>query len=141
MKRRPPRSTRTDTLFTYTTLFRSRCTSGALGIAGGGDHGDRGAVIPKSSRLPPLLPKPSTCRTGGSRELFLQMEKHSTPMQILLAACLAITACLATPPPARAAYAPPTAFATARLKDSIDKAALRSAEHKTDLQSTMRLSS
>src|SRR3546814_5043012 len=26
MIRRPPRSTRTDTLFPYTTLFRSRCT-------------------------------------------------------------------------------------------------------------------
>src|SRR3546814_15140741 len=25
MRRRPPRSTRTDTLFPYTTLFRSRC--------------------------------------------------------------------------------------------------------------------
>src|SRR3546814_3790592 len=28
MTRRPPRSTRTDTLFPYTTLFRSRRTSG-----------------------------------------------------------------------------------------------------------------
>src|SRR3546814_12843640 len=27
MTRRPPRSTRTDTLFPYTTLFRSRCTA------------------------------------------------------------------------------------------------------------------
>src|SRR3546814_6639855 len=26
MKRRPPRSTRTDTLFPYTTLFRSECS-------------------------------------------------------------------------------------------------------------------
>src|SRR3546814_11276095 len=29
MIRRPPRSTRTDTLFPYTTLFRSRCSSTA----------------------------------------------------------------------------------------------------------------
>src|SRR3546814_4595659 len=28
MIRRPPRSTRTDTLFPYTTLFRSACASG-----------------------------------------------------------------------------------------------------------------
>src|SRR3546814_3488578 len=28
MIRRPPRSTRTDTLFPYTTLFRSRCRDG-----------------------------------------------------------------------------------------------------------------
>src|SRR3546814_3165527 len=27
MRRRPPRSTRTDTLFPYTTLFRSRCNA------------------------------------------------------------------------------------------------------------------
>src|SRR3546814_15926981 len=30
MIRRPPRSTRTDTLFPYTTLFRSRCEDVAL---------------------------------------------------------------------------------------------------------------
>src|SRR3546814_3739970 len=29
MRRRPPRSTRTDTLFPYTTLFRSRCSEGS----------------------------------------------------------------------------------------------------------------
>src|SRR3546814_14216481 len=34
MIRRPPRSTRTDTLFPYTTLFRS-------GLAKGGDNADR----------------------------------------------------------------------------------------------------
>src|SRR3546814_10769931 len=32
MKRRPPRSTRTDTLFPYTTLFRSMPKSGELGF-------------------------------------------------------------------------------------------------------------
>src|SRR3546814_4650915 len=31
MIRRPPRSTRTDTLFPYTTLFRSRCAHGQPG--------------------------------------------------------------------------------------------------------------
>src|SRR3546814_2492078 len=36
--RRPPRSTRTDTLFPYTTLFRSvsELTSGKYNVAGGG---------------------------------------------------------------------------------------------------------
>src|SRR3546814_8508160 len=42
MRRRPPRSTRTDTLFPYTTLFRSTSTSttalvGSPGAAGVGD--------------------------------------------------------------------------------------------------------
>src|SRR3546814_16710420 len=38
MIRRPPRSTRTDTLFPYTTLFRSQLTTpaGALGLAADG---------------------------------------------------------------------------------------------------------
>src|SRR3546814_4418326 len=31
MRRRPPRSTRTDTLFPYTTLFRSALEEGAIG--------------------------------------------------------------------------------------------------------------
>src|SRR3546814_3635457 len=35
MLRRPPRSTRTDTLFPYTTLFRSEDDSGATGIGPG----------------------------------------------------------------------------------------------------------
>src|SRR3546814_15065105 len=32
MRRRPPRSTRTDTLFPYTTLFRSKYDTGGRGI-------------------------------------------------------------------------------------------------------------
>src|SRR3546814_186301 len=40
MKRRPPRSTRTDTLFPYTTVFRS--------IVGGTDHESRYAIELKS---------------------------------------------------------------------------------------------
>src|SRR3546814_1507354 len=39
MIRRPPRSTRTDTLFPYTTLFRS----GDHGFAGGDESGDHDA--------------------------------------------------------------------------------------------------
>src|SRR3546814_812774 len=46
MRRRPPRSTRTDTLFPYTTLFRSHAVSVRLTrsrrlvTTGGGDAGD-----------------------------------------------------------------------------------------------------
>src|SRR3546814_2222920 len=36
MQRRPPRSTRTDTLFPYTTLFRSPIQNTAVGRWGGG---------------------------------------------------------------------------------------------------------
>src|SRR3546814_11528085 len=37
MIRRPPRSTRTDTLFPYTTLFRSRCLDGGRAALAGAD--------------------------------------------------------------------------------------------------------
>src|SRR3546814_17175045 len=36
MRRRPPRSTRTDTLFPYTTLCRSMMGHGMTGVVGGG---------------------------------------------------------------------------------------------------------
>src|SRR3546814_19779678 len=43
MRRRPPRSTRTDTLFPYTTLFRSR----------GGERGGKGGPGDEAEVAPP----------------------------------------------------------------------------------------
>src|SRR3546814_18316839 len=58
MIRRPPRSTRTDTLFPYTTLFRSRLEAHGLRTAGrtGGDpvHGGLG-----DERAPPFPSAPA----------------------------------------------------------------------------------
>src|SRR3546814_2133096 len=42
MIRRPPRSTRTDTLFPYTTLFRSAARAGVTGILAVAAHADTG---------------------------------------------------------------------------------------------------
>src|SRR3546814_12817095 len=45
MIRRPPRSTRTDTLFPYTTLFRSDLADGEFGqVAGGRRDGGSGVL-------------------------------------------------------------------------------------------------
>src|SRR3546814_18234145 len=54
MIRRPPRSTRTDTLFPYTTLFRS---GGASNSAGSKGSGIGGATLegPALERLPVLI--------------------------------------------------------------------------------------
>src|SRR3546814_8580479 len=41
MIRRPPRSTRTDTLFPYTTLFRSRQRPGVHAVSDDGERADR----------------------------------------------------------------------------------------------------
>src|SRR3546814_7498467 len=43
MRRRPPRSTRTDTRFPYTTLFRSGSARGASRRSAGRGHRDRDA--------------------------------------------------------------------------------------------------
>src|SRR3546814_17347896 len=41
MIRLPPRSTRTDTLFPYTTLFRSPCSAPRIGAGGGANRKGR----------------------------------------------------------------------------------------------------
>src|SRR3546814_21071609 len=43
MKRRPPRSTRTDTLFPYTTLFRSADTDTGRALPGASGRGNAGS--------------------------------------------------------------------------------------------------
>src|SRR3546814_4181826 len=62
MIRRPPRSTRTDTLFPYTTLFRSRARRGA------GRPGDRDPAQPPCFR-----------RRGQRRS-----EEHTSELQSLM---------------------------------------------------------
>src|SRR3546814_19219719 len=60
MIRRPPRSTRTDTLFPYTTLFRSSVTEY---VVSGAADGDRAIVIEH-----PRLSGWTATVTGGDRE-------------------------------------------------------------------------
>src|SRR3546814_9137730 len=87
MIRRPPRSTRTDTLFPYTTLFRSGRTApgasraqpagrlvgaGAAGRPGGA--GRHGAV---RNRRDPL--RGPAVRAGGARS-----EEHTSELQSLM---------------------------------------------------------
>src|SRR3546814_20095579 len=50
MIRRPPRSTRTDTLFPYTTLFRSQLDAGDVALAGRALEG-QAATMQKDQRL------------------------------------------------------------------------------------------
>src|SRR3546814_8382284 len=64
MIRRPPRSTRTDTLFPYTTLFRSA--------------GRRSSPIPT-----PLTTRSATRRRSGSVR-FVRSEEHTSELQSLM---------------------------------------------------------
>src|SRR3546814_17975907 len=86
MIRRPPRSTRTDTLFPYTTLFRS----GNLRVSGaifcvGGLHGARFAEpvdLNDIGRDPTLQRLPGkTCR--GARRQHEATECHQPPVACL----------------------------------------------------------
>src|SRR3546814_7383315 len=84
MLRRPPRSTRTDTLFPYTTLFRSRPVAGGDGI-----HGDRPGQRRRQLRRhrpgagrslvehPRMAPRPVADRDVRS-------EEHTSELQSLM---------------------------------------------------------
>src|SRR3546814_14815680 len=72
MIRRPPRSTRTDTLFPYTTLFRSQGIPGEFRIAAGflGIEGDADQRAAGHGR-------------GGGR-LHSRSEEHTSELQSLM---------------------------------------------------------
>src|SRR3546814_9807802 len=74
MIRRPPRSTRTDTLFPYTTLFRSQHHHG--GTRGPGRRAD-GAARPRQDAL--RLPVHAAARPHAARS-----EEHTSELQSLM---------------------------------------------------------
>src|SRR3546814_3571320 len=85
MIRRPPRSTRTDTLFPYTTLFRSAACAGGLA---GGDHRavDVGAAGGRL-RQPLRRRRPARhdlCDPGLRLSRQLRSEEHTSELQSLM---------------------------------------------------------
>src|SRR3546814_5850523 len=89
MIRRPPRSTRTDTLFPYTTLFRSTCPHGRGGRAGrsescrgpiiGLEHFTSGALEGAPAGFLTRLLADRAARGGGHRS-----EEHTSELQSLM---------------------------------------------------------
>src|SRR3546814_8149350 len=80
MIRRPPRSTRPDTLFPYTTLFRSRPAVGAART-----HlrvGPGGARL-AGARLP-LIPGPARGRLSAQQTSTHRSEEHTSELQSLM---------------------------------------------------------
>src|SRR3546814_5040172 len=92
MLRRPPRSTRTDTLFPYTTLFRSRFDGGLFPAVPG--------LIVDRSPLPPLSSVKFRIGTGdkedngdgglGDANQSPRSEEHTSELQSLLRTSYAV---------------------------------------------------
>src|SRR3546814_7886095 len=83
MIRRPPRSTRTDTLFPYTTLFRSRRIAG-WPDSRGHRAGNRAA---RARRPPPSAPRRrrfSSAAWSGRAGRRARSEEHTSELQSLM---------------------------------------------------------
>src|SRR3546814_8608778 len=73
MIRRPPRSTRTDTLFPDTTLFRSRVT-----------HASQGAASQRVHAAPPAPGNQSNSPSAMNCSSFVRSEEHTSELQSLM---------------------------------------------------------
>src|SRR3546814_1719599 len=91
MIRRPPRSTRTDTLFPYTTLFRSPARHNIRAAAKQSQHVILEEIIQRGTQLPPggdgtLIGLVSAFYIGAqSKQKFvLRSEEHTSELQSLM---------------------------------------------------------
>src|SRR3546814_12579797 len=75
MIRRPPRSTRTDTLFPYTTLFRSTGPPQRL------SHDRRNRRLEQGGRAAGEI---ATARIGDRRFVLARSEEHTSELQSLM---------------------------------------------------------
>src|SRR3546814_9403588 len=147
MIRRPPRSTRTDTLFPYTTLFRShvlvahRVERLAVHVAHAGRHtdqrqrrflGHRQFGSPAAPRWQAALPEGQLCRRGRSGAgLAILPPAAAVDLQITILEEIGIDG-----------------FAVHRVHQRdlgadalrVDELPFRSEEHTSELQSLMRIS-
>src|SRR3546814_8719024 len=80
MIRRPPRSTRTDTLFPYTTLFRSACCATWRGVLSG--HRVPAALSQRRLRQRAWFMEPFDVRRLSRR--VRRSEEHTSELQSLM---------------------------------------------------------
>src|SRR3546814_8582945 len=89
---RPPRSTRTDTLFPYTTLFRSskltkQTPPGPVDASSGLVLGPTYKAIPApnfSTTMARASADPTTCQTSHPRPSQFRSEEHTSELQSLM---------------------------------------------------------
>src|SRR3546814_9524308 len=79
MIRRPPRSTRTDTLLPYTTLFRSRLPRGRVAVV------ELQGVRPAGeARVPPVGERKRPVRSLHPAVVLGRSEEHTSELQSLM---------------------------------------------------------
>src|SRR3546814_8930991 len=81
MTRRPPRSTRTDTLFPYTTLFRSREVALVVDVAGGAVRALRELVERRHRGLGDTATRAQQIPAHGKQA---RSEEHTSELQSLM---------------------------------------------------------
>src|SRR3546814_2131607 len=81
MKRRPPRSTRTDTLFPYTTLFRSQVRRAGARARDGGHERRRAQRAHGVARARTRQPHLDGTLTHGHAK---RSEEHTSELQSLM---------------------------------------------------------
>src|SRR3546814_3750528 len=85
MIRRPPRSTRTDTLFPYTTLFRSRVRRDRHRILNAADNlGQRIAIEPQGIAAAGDDQQADDPENGSGIVPLLRSEEHTSELQSLM---------------------------------------------------------
>src|SRR3546814_1933594 len=109
MIRRPPRSTRTDTLFPYTTLFRSALFGGVQRLA------DEIPQEPAAGEWSPAGRRGCDASPGRSR----RSEEHTSELQSLMRISYAVF-CLKKKKKKQATYTTNVDLHTYNLKDNID---------------------
>src|SRR3546814_1427010 len=137
MIRRPPRSTRTDTLFPYTTLFRSvfapRASYFSLLV-------QREITKRKDTLGSALLPRSSAlrCSTKRARPKLAVLRTAQT-LGRFSPPCLRASAQRKGAQKQKRCDAPGVSWRTSRAARSIFAKQLRSEEHTSELQSLMRI--
>src|SRR3546814_4520963 len=134
MLRRPPRSTRTDTLFPYTTLFRSSspATTSACGTR-------PGAAVRPPRRRRRRTPPPSRWPDSGLDPPVIASHSHLHLLTLRMPAAMDSTR-TAFPALPSVRGAEPRSVAHLAFPEILVIWALRSDEHTSELQSLMRIS-
>src|SRR3546814_8816690 len=139
MIRRPPKSTRTDTLFPHTTLFRSP----KIGRSRCGTTRPTKPTTPVTATLAPTVsPVPSTT-SACNRPSRTPIDRAAASPSVRASSAGAVSSNSSAPTPRKGSAGSKSAqprSVSAPISQSITSAVARSEEHTSELQSLMRIS-